>query len=74
MQTAGKGRFNRNWYSPYGENIYFSWRSRVQRNLAGLGGLSLVVGLAMAELLKNKSLNEDVKLKWPNDIYVNDQK
>ena len=43
-QTAGRGRLNREWYSPHGENIYLSLAFLTQAQ--ALNGLSLTVGLA----------------------------
>lgn len=67
-QSAGRGRRGRDWHSPYGANLYCSlgWQTDLQPQL--LQGLSLVVGLAVVEALRPWS--DDLRLKWPNDIYV----
>lgn len=67
-QTAGRGRFNRHWYSPFGENIYFSSRWGFNRDLSTLGGLSLVVSLAIVHYLKSIGFDDAIEIKWPNDI------
>ena len=36
-------------------------------------GLSLVIGIVMAEVLQRLGA-EDVRVKWPNDLYLNDRK
>lgn len=74
MQTAGRGRFNRHWYSPFGENIYFSSRWQFNGDLSQLSGLSLVISLAILETLKNTSVQEEIYVKWPNDILWNTKK
>lgn len=72
-QTSGRGRRGRNWQSGYAQNLMFTY---VQPSFAvcnGLDGLSLVVGLAIAEVIKGISC-APVSLKWPNDIQIGDAK
>jgi len=69
MQTAGKGRRGRRWVSPFGRNIYLSYGRFVDRQLSELGGLSLVVGMLVVDVLRSMGL-EGVGLKWPNDIVL----
>jgi len=74
-QTSGKGRQGKTWISPYGRNIYLSlyWKSGCQ--LRGLSGLSLVVGVAILNALKAlQVLPQELGMKWPNDIYFQNQK
>lgn len=72
FQTDGFGRFKRKWISPFGKNIYCTMLEIVELDISKLNGLSLVVGISIAKVLKN--INLDAKLKWPNDIYVDDKK
>lgn len=74
MQTQGRGRFGREWFSPLGENIYCSSRWRVNCDLSRLSGLSLVVSLAILETLKQFHRADSVKIKWPNDLIWNEKK
>ena len=67
-QTHGRGRFGRKWHSPPYENIYFSVRLSVEGPLSQLSGLSLVTSLAILETLNELGLNDNFKIKWPNDI------
>lgn len=69
MQTAGKGRRGRRWISPFGRNIYLTYGRYVKRQLSELGGLSLIVGMAVVDVLRSMGL-EQVGLKWPNDIVL----
>ena len=69
MQTAGKGRRGRRWVSPFGRNIYLSYGQFVGRQLSELGGLSLVVGMLVVDVLRSMGL-DGVGLKWPNDIVL----
>ncbi|WNO59862.1 bifunctional biotin--[acetyl-CoA-carboxylase] ligase/biotin operon repressor BirA [Rheinheimera sp. MMS21-TC3] len=72
-QTAGRGRRGRNWYSPFGSNLYFSMYWRLDHGMQGAMGLSLAVGLAIVRTLKHY-YSVIAKLKWPNDVYINDKK
>lgn len=73
FQSAGKGRRGRDWVSPFGSNLYLSMYWRLEAGIAAAMGLSLVVGIAIADALTEYGVN-NVKLKWPNDIYVDDRK
>jgi BirA family transcriptional regulator, biotin operon repressor / biotin---[acetyl-CoA-carboxylase] ligase len=67
-QLAGRGRGGRAWVSPFGENIYLSMLWRYPGGPAGLGGLSLACGVAVAEVLRQAGV-ADIALKWPNDLH-----
>ncbi len=73
MQTQGRGRFGRSWYSPFGENIYCSIRLRVDCDFSRLSGLGLVVSLAVLKMLDYHGV-DDVCIKWPNDLLWRDKK
>lgn len=68
-QTAGRGRRGRKWVSPFAENLYYSLVLRVEGGARQLEGLSLVVGLAVMQALREAGVAE-VGLKWPNDLLV----
>lgn len=72
-QTKGKGRLEREWYSPFGENIYFSCRYFFNKTLNELSGLSLVVSLSILKTLKQHHI-PDLFVKWPNDVLHHHQK
>ena len=74
MQTAGRGRFGREWYLPFGENIYCSSRWHFDCDLSRLSGLSLVVSLATLATLNDFGINEHIRIKWPNDILWHSKK
>ncbi|NOT88618.1 MAG: biotin--[acetyl-CoA-carboxylase] ligase [Lysobacter sp.] len=69
QQTGGRGRHGRVWTSPPGNNLYLSLARRFDGELARLGGLSLVVGIATAEALQRLGAHS-VRVKWPNDLVV----
>lgn len=72
-QSAGRGRRGRKWISPFGCNLYLSMYWKLEQGPAAAIGLSLVVGIIIAETL-NKLTRGKVKVKWPNDLYLNDKK
>ncbi|OAT20533.1 MULTISPECIES: bifunctional biotin--[acetyl-CoA-carboxylase] ligase/biotin operon repressor BirA [Buttiauxella] len=72
-QQAGRGRRGRQWFSPFGANLYLSMFWRLEQGPAAAVGLSLVIGIVMAEVLRELGA-EDVRVKWPNDLYLNDRK
>lgn len=72
-QTAGRGRRGRNWVSPFAENIYYSLVLPVTGGMRQLEGLSLVVGLAVLNALREVGVSGG-GLKWPNDVLVGNKK
>jgi len=64
-QTAGRGRMGRAWQSRPGEGLTFSWGMHLAP--ADWSGLSLAVGLALAEAL-DPAGQWGLRLKWPNDV------
>jgi len=73
-QSAGRGRRGRSWSSPYAGNIYLSLGWRFAVGAPRLEGLSLAVGVVIAEMLSANGLAGRVGLKWPNDIWVDGRK
>ncbi|MGK7284706.1 bifunctional biotin--[acetyl-CoA-carboxylase] ligase/biotin operon repressor BirA [Buttiauxella agrestis] len=72
-QQAGRGRRGRQWFSPFGANLYLSMYWRLEQGPAAAVGLSLVIGIVMAEVLQDLGA-ENVRVKWPNDLYLNNCK
>lgn len=73
-QTHGRGRFGNSWYSPFGVNLYISMYWKFRKNIYVIqNGLSIMVGIVIARILKQIGTSE-VKIKWPNDIYVKNKK
>ena len=73
QQLAGRGRRGRSWRSPYGKHIYSSLSFFHAGSLEQLQGLSLVVGLAVRDVLAVLGL-ADVMVKWPNDVWCQGKK
>jgi BirA family biotin operon repressor/biotin-[acetyl-CoA-carboxylase] ligase len=72
-QTAGRGRRGRHWRSPLGGNLAFSLLWPFAQGMGALAGLSLVVGVAVADALADCAIGE-VGLKWPNDVLARGRK
>ena len=75
-QTAGRGRGANRWHSRDG-CLMFSLRldsSSMRLPRHQLGILSLAAGLAMREALSSFVPPHQVKLKWPNDVFLADRK
>lgn len=73
-QLAGRGRRGRAWQSPFAANLYVSIRFTLSGGFAALGGLSLAVGVAVAEALRELEPSLPIALKWPNDLLVDGAK
>lgn len=72
-QTAGRGRRGRRWLSVYGGNLYMSLGWSFDLPMSRIGGLSLVAGAVVAEVLEQSGSTAH-GLKWPNDVLVGDSK
>jgi len=70
---AGRGRRGRKWFSPFGAKLYLSMYWKLEQGPAAAMGLSLVIGIVMTEVLQSLGA-EDVRVKWPNDLYLKDRK
>jgi len=72
-QTAGKGRKNRKWISHKGLGLYFTIVLKPDIEVNYLSHFSLLFNYSVFKLLKNY-VNGEIKIKWPNDIYLNGKK
>jgi BirA family biotin operon repressor/biotin-[acetyl-CoA-carboxylase] ligase len=68
-QSQGRGRRGRDWHTDLGSGLMFSFLWRSTRPAAQLSGLSLAVGVALVEGLREFGL-VGARVKWPNDIQV----
>lgn len=73
-QTAGRGQRGNSWEAEPGRNITLSLMLRPE-NLAAVRQfeVSEAVALGVSDLLMELGV-ENVAVKWPNDIYVDDRK
>lgn len=75
QQTAGRGRLGRSWLSQRGDSLTFSLGLPLKPT--DWSGLSLVVGISLAESLEPGisagqacSATPRIGLKWPNDLWL----
>lgn len=83
-QTAGRGQIGRKWYSGVGENLSctFIWqdvslsaKAQFQINMAFALTIYQLIDSKLGSLSMQSSQSPSpVTIKWPNDIYVGDQK
>jgi BirA family biotin operon repressor/biotin-[acetyl-CoA-carboxylase] ligase len=74
-QTSGRGRRGSRWSASPGECLMCSVLLRYPPHAPSPHGLSLAVGLAVAGMtLERVPPHRQVRLKWPNDVYVDDRK
>jgi BirA family biotin operon repressor/biotin-[acetyl-CoA-carboxylase] ligase len=73
QQSAGRGRRGRQWVSPFARNLYLSAAWEFTQGAAALEGLSLAVGVAVAEALRHCGVST-LQLKWPNDLLHDGEK
>jgi len=73
MQTGGKGRLGRKWFSPFGEGIYLSFILRPAVSPVEAPKMTLMAAVAMAEAL-HSGTGLHVSIKWPNDILLGGKK
>lgn len=71
-QTAGRGQFGREWFSPKG-GLYFTIILRPSVHVQGLGLLRLASALSAVDAIRQVS-GAPVETKWPNDICLVDRK
>lgn len=79
-QTAGRGQRGNHWEAEPGLNLTFSMCLKPQQiEAARQFELSMLIALAIADVLGRTIADyggdpDDVKVKWPNDIYWRDRK
>lgn len=72
-QTKGHGRFERVWHSEKKANLICSVLIKDKKTLKNIECLSLLTGVVIYKLLTRLGL-KNIQIKWPNDVYVNNQK
>lgn len=71
-QTAGRGRFNRPWISPKGENIYATLYFCVSLPCSYLLNIGQILSLSCIAVLEKLGFFPEIK--WPNDILIDKHK
>lgn len=73
VQTQGKGRMGRAFYSPLGMGIYMSVILRPKLSVEHSLLITSCAAVAVAEAIEKVS-GVECKIKWVNDIYAGDKK
>ena len=77
MQTAGRGRHGRSWFSPPGAGLYVSAILRpvteMMEEASPVTLLTLACGVAIAEAVRAVT-GLPARIKWPNDVLVGGRK
>lgn len=73
-QTQGKGQRGRVWQDSAGQSLLMSIIVEPVHGLERQFLFNVAATVAIAEVLQKKCENCDVRIKWPNDIIVNDKK
>jgi len=72
FQTNGKGLAQNKWHSEENKNLLFSIIVFPEINVENYFCLNMIISLAICDYLLLKGVK--AKIKWPNDIYVNNNK
>lgn len=74
FQTEGKGQYGRIWESESQKNILCTTVLDCSfLQIDQIFGLHLIAAISVYELIK-KYVNSNIKIKWPNDIYIENKK
>lgn len=74
-QTAGRGQRGNSWEAEPGKNLTFSLLMRPRAIKAACQfEISEIVAIAIADVLRRHLDTDEVRIKWPNDIYYRDSK
>ena len=73
-QDEGRGRRERRWVSTPYRNITMSIAWQFDNGMADLAGLGVAAGITIVQTLHAFGLDQEIGLKWPNDIVWKDRK
>ncbi len=72
-QTAGRGRMGRSFFSPQDTGLYLSLLLRPDQQPCDALGVTTAAAVAVSRAIA-RFVSTPVKIKWVNDIYMNDRK
>ena len=72
-QHSGRGQRGNSWVSEIGKNLTFSIFLKPKIEIKNQFALSKIISIAIIDFLNDFGL-KNVKIKWPNDIYVANKK
>ena len=73
-QAQGIGRYQRHWHNPFAQNMALTLGYPYEGDLSTLSPLGLAAGLSVVQTLHRCFPELPLKLKWPNDVLVNEKK
>ena len=73
IQTKGKGRGTNSWLSSKGD-LMCSLLINHKFNIKDFSKLNIIISVYIIRVLKKKFNNLAFKIKWPNDIYLDQKK
>jgi BirA family biotin operon repressor/biotin-[acetyl-CoA-carboxylase] ligase len=74
-QTNGRGQRGNEWQSEAGKNLTFTVMTKPKfLDSAAQFELNRIVSLAIANMLETFLSEEKIGIKWPNDIYIGEEK
>ena len=71
-QTAGRGRYQRQWIAQANENLTFSFLLITKATVSQLTSLPIAIALGVSDALKNYGIS--TRTKWPNDVLIDGAK
>jgi BirA family biotin operon repressor/biotin-[acetyl-CoA-carboxylase] ligase len=78
FQTRGRGQRNKFWESKQGQNILWTsyWPTDISIGKQGqiLMKIAVSVQSFLDKLFQENEIQKQIKIKWPNDLYVDDSK
>jgi BirA family biotin operon repressor/biotin-[acetyl-CoA-carboxylase] ligase len=72
FQGSGRGQGKNIWHSEPGQNMLCSFYLKTNLEVERHFFLNIIVSLAISDLLKDYKIES--RIKWPNDIYVDNKK
>lgn len=72
-QTHGRGRYGKVWITPHAQGLALSMYWKTSQKLLITTELSVIISFVVAKVLRKFGVSQ-VKVKWPNDLYVYDRK
>ncbi|NNE26691.1 MAG: biotin--[acetyl-CoA-carboxylase] ligase [Saprospiraceae bacterium] len=73
-QTVGRGQIDRYWFSDVGKNLTVSYLFHIKIDVKNQFDISIALSLALYDFCSEILDAQHLYIKWPNDIYYNDQK
>src|SRR5699024_2888066 len=73
VQTGGRGRMGRTFYSPGGVGVYLSVFLRPKLPVSSVQLITLVAALAVTDMIESLC-GLEAQIKWVNDVFIDGKK